>query len=137
MSGQDADLEKLYRSADYVIDDAGIKLTIRLDRLNPELQEFLRDQNIDTWAFMTAYNPHSQPSPPELNAARQTEMIRTIEGFGHRYFHGYGTGKEWDPEPSLFVLDIWREDALNIAASFEQHAILWGKSGGEPQLLWC
>jgi len=131
------DLENLYRHADYVIDDDGIRLTIRLDSPNPDLRDLLRNKRIGTWAFITAYNPHSRPAPPEQNAARQTEMIRTIERYGHRYFHGYGTGEDWDPEPSLFVLDISREHALSLAASFRQHAILWGERDGEPQLLWC
>jgi hypothetical protein len=137
MDVQDPDLEKLYRDADYVIDDAGVNLTIRLDRSNPELQVLLREQNARTWAFLTAYNPNSLPASPDQNAARQAELISTVEKHGHRYFQGYGTGEDWEPEASIFILDITRETAIALGQKFAQTAILWGKIDQEPELLWC
>ena len=137
MAEQDPDLEKLYRHADYVIDDAGLKLTIRLDRPNPDLKELLDAKDIGTWAFLTAYNPHSQPASNEQNAASQAELIRTIESHGHRYFRGYGTGEDWDPEDSIFVCNITRENAITLAQKFAQSAILWGQKDHEPELVWC
>ena len=137
MVEQDSDLEKLYRHADYVIDDAGIKLTIRLDSPDPDLHSLMHDQKASTWAFLTAFNPNSLPASPAQNAANQAELIRTVERHGHLYFQGYGTGEDWDPEASLFILEIPRETAIALAQKFNQSAILWGQRGEDPELVWC
>jgi hypothetical protein len=136
MALPDPELDHLYRHADYIIDEADVKLTIRLDRPNPKLHKMLRETNIGTWAFLTAYNPNSQPASPEQNTANQAELIRTVERHGHRYLNAYGTGDGWEPEDSLFVCDIDRETAISLGKKFGQSAILWGQIDSEPELVW-
>lgn len=131
------DLETLYRRAVYVVDDGEVKFTIRLGQENPELSEYLATLQVSTWAFMTAYNPHSQPASPEQNTARQTELIRLIDQQGYKYFKGYGTGNNWPREASIFILDIPRKEAVTLAQQFHQSAILWGEADHFPQLVWC
>lgn len=132
------DLDLLYRQARYVIDDGEAKFTIRLGADNAELREFLAGRGIATWSFLTAYNPQSKPLSDEENAARQAELVRSLDSQGFKYLNGYGTGDDWDPEASLFILDISREAALRLGRQFGQHAILWGESGvGGPELVWC
>jgi hypothetical protein len=133
----DPTLEVLYRQARYVVEDGDVKLTIRIGDENPTLKAFLRDGGIDTWAFMTAYNPWSTPLTETENRARQANLIIQLEDAGYTFLEGYGTGEDWDPEPSLFVLDISRDKAVSIAAQLEQHAILWGKTGEPAELVWC
>ena len=86
---------------------------------------------------MTAYNPKSTPLSDSDNQARQTEFINELTKAGYEFLRGYGTGDDWDPEPSLFVLDISRKNAVDIAARFGQHAILWGMAGEAAELIWC
>ena len=133
----DPELESLYRQARYVVEADDVRLTIRLGDGNAALNAFLRERGIDTWAFMTAYNPHSTPLTESENEARQANLIDQLDGAGYTYLEGYGTGDDWDPEPSLFVLGISRDKAVSIAAGHGQHAILWGQAGGDAELVWC
>lgn len=131
------DLDLLYRQARYVVDDDEVKFTIRLGIENAELHAFLLGRGISTWAFLTAYNPQSTPLSSEENAARQAELLRSLDAQGYAYLRGYGTGDDWDPEASLFILDISRKTTIELGRQFGQHAILWGETGGEPELVWC
>lgn len=137
MAQPDPDLETLYRTADYVIDDAGVNLTIRMDCENSGLRDLLRERNASSWAFLTAYNPNSLPATAEQNADAQAELVRIVELEGYEYFHGFGTGEGWDPELSLFILDIPLERAASLGTAFGQSAILWGETDLQPILVWC
>lgn len=131
------DLELLYRQANYVVDDVNVRLTIRLGGPNEALERFLVERGVSNWAFLTAYNPQSQPLSDQENAGRQAQLVRSLDAQGFKYLKGYGTGEDWDPEPSLFVLEIGRDTAIGVGRQFGQHAILWGEAGGEPELVWC
>ena len=47
-------LEAEYRRTDYIVDDDGLRFTIRLDRSNTGLDETLRSLQVSSWAFLTA-----------------------------------------------------------------------------------
>ncbi len=131
------DLETLYRRAMYVVDDGDVRFTIRLGLENAGLTQYLTARKAQSWAFLTAYNPHSLPATPEQNTARQAELIHVVEQQGYSYLKGYGTGEDWPPEASLFILDIPRTEAVNLAQKFHQSAILWGEADLDAELVWC
>jgi hypothetical protein len=131
------DLEHLYLSATYIVHDADDELTIRLGRGNAELDSLLKKAGAASWAFLTAYNPNSRPTDQHLNEESQSKLIDQLKLRGLRYLHGYGTGEEWEPEPSIFILDIQREAAVEMGREFGQSAILYGQKHGEPELVWC
>jgi hypothetical protein len=131
------DLETLYRRAIYVVDDGDVKITIRLGHENTELSDYLATLKASTWAFLTAFNPNSLPATLEQNTARQAELIQLVEQHGYSYLHGYGTGKDWLREASIFIIDIPHTEAIKLAQKFHQSAILWGEIGIEPELVWC
>ncbi|MFN2500644.1 MAG: DUF3293 domain-containing protein [Pyrinomonadaceae bacterium] len=132
-----SDLEAIYKNALYVVDAGPLKFTIRLDNENNSLREFLRLGKHTSWAFLTAYNPNSQPRADAENAARQSELVADLERKGFTTLEGYGTGENWHPEPSLFVLDIRRDEAIAVGTRFGQNAILWGSIDSDPELVWC
>ena len=131
-----AELEIVYRRTNYAVDDIDPDVTIRLDRDNPSLRAYLEAQGAGSWAFLTAYNPYSQSLPESENLERQDRLIRLLQDEGYRYYRGRGVGDDWE-EPSLFIVNITRGDAITIGKDFEQNAILWGEAGGEPELIWC
>jgi hypothetical protein len=133
----DPQLQQIYREARYVVQDGDVKLTIRLDDENAAVNAFLRERGIASWAFLTAYNPWSTLLTEPENQARQDNLVAQLKEAGYTFLEGYGTGDDWDPEPSLFVLDISRSRAVSIAAEYEQHAILWGQTDGAAELVWC
>ena len=128
-----------YYATSYVIDDGTVKFAIHLGGATEPLQEFLRDRRVAKWAFLTAWNPLSQPLSATENESRQIELIKMLDEQNYPYLRGFGVGDDpaWEPEQSLFILDISRDDAIGLARRFEQNAILWGEIGGEPELVWC
>ena len=133
----DYDLELLYRQARYVVQDGDVSFTIRLDDDNKPLNEFVHEHAIESWAFLTAYNPRSTPVPDAENQARQDQLRSELATAGYNFLNGYGVGDDWEREPSLFVIDISRDEAVKMAARYGQHAILWGHVNGPAELVWC
>jgi hypothetical protein len=129
-------LEADYHRTDYVVDDDPLCFTIRLDRPNTDLDIFLSALNASTWAFLTAYNPYSQRTSDDQNHARQAELVSLLKEDGYNYYQGRGVGEGWD-EPSIFIIEITRESAIDIGKQFEQNAILWGSTDDGPELIWC
>lgn len=132
-----SDLDALYRQARYVVDDDDVSFTIRIGDSNDGLKELLAERGTSAWAYLTACNPNSQPLSDEENEVRQAEFIERLIADGYTYLRGYGTGDDWDPEPSLLVLAIGRDAAVGLGREFGQNAILWGESDGVPELVWC
>ena len=58
-----------------------------------------------------------------------TKNYMTFEG------HGVGQDPTWEPELSLFIIGISKDDALKIGKEFEQNAIVYGLINETPQLL--
>ena len=129
-------LEAEYRRTDYIVDDDGLRFTIRLDRSNTGLDETLRSLQVSSWAFLTACNPCSKALTEEQNKSRQHQLTKLLDENGYRYFRAKGVGDGWQ-EPSLFIIEITRDAAIDIGKRFEQNAILWGAADAEPELIWC
>ena len=132
-------LYQAYLNTSYIIDDGAIKLTIRLYEWNTELRELLEFRGSPTWAFLTAYNPLSTPLPDSENLARQADLTTLLDEKRYSYLRGYGASDapNWEPEPSIFILDITRDAAIDLGKHFNQNAILWGEIGQFPELVWC
>jgi hypothetical protein len=109
------------------------RFTIRIGEWHPALDAWLGGQ---CWAFITAWNPGSQPLPAEENRRRQSELEDALSKGGWRYFPGAGVPEkdDWQPEESLLVTGISLEDALEVGRRFSQHAILWGMPGQLAQI---
>ncbi len=52
-------------------------------------------------------------------------------------FEGHGVGQDptWEPELSLFIIGISKDDVLEIGKKFEQNAIVYGKLNNSPELI--
>ena len=129
-------LEIFYRAAAYQAEDAGVDFDIRFDSDNAELQRFLSERRASCWAFLTAYNPYSEPLPESENELRQTALANLLDQEKYSYLKGCGRGDDWS-EPSFLILDIPRDKAISIGKRFQQNAILWGSIGQGAELIWC
>lgn len=110
------------------------RFTIRTGELHPGLDAWLEGKN---WAFITAWNPCSQPLPEEENRRRQRMLEDALREGKWRYFPGAGVPEDnsWQAEESFLIAGISLEDALELGKRFEQHAILWGLPGQVAQIL--
>lgn len=89
------------------------------------------------FAFVTAYNPRSQPLSGEENQKRHRELEREIQRLGLESAPGSGASPDgsWFEE-GFILFGVGLEPALELGRRFEQHAILWGE-GGRVGLAWC
>jgi hypothetical protein len=51
------ELEKAYHQTDYSFSDGTKTIVIRLDEANPDRVDYLNQEQITSWAYMTAWNP--------------------------------------------------------------------------------
>lgn len=132
-------LEAAYLSTDYRVDDApNGPFVIRLGELNIELEELLQVECEFTWAFVTASNPGSVAQSDEENSRRAAELQDRVRKRRWRYYLGSGVGRDgqWPAEPSLLILGIHAEDAIELAMQFGQNAIVVGAAGERARLAW-
>ena len=129
--------EEIYKDAEYVVEDGKRRFVIRVGETSGELDALLGEYQCETWAFISAHNPRSEELTPEENEARHIDFISYLND--HRYFAGFGQSPDglWTPEASLLIIGIERSEAVGIGIRFEQNAILAGRKGFPPELVWC
>jgi hypothetical protein len=128
-----AKLEPAYRATTYA---AGLSIRLRVGQPHPFLDDMMAFRGIEEYAYLTAWNPGSKELPDEENRVRQDALRARLRG-KHPVIEGVATADDgsWTEE-SLLVLGISRADALDLARSFGQVAILAGRRGGAPELAW-
>lgn len=126
-----------YRKTTYRILAPDAVIDVRIDAAPPELRELLDRHQAATWAFITAWNPQSQPLSPAENHARQQQLLSEVEREGWKTLPGLGIGDDgtWPPEESVLILGIPRGRALRLARRFDQSAIVYGERDGTAELL--
>lgn len=131
----DEQLRQAYLATSYEVPHLGIKLQIGIE--NWHLKEFLIDNNVFSWAFISAFNPFSQPLPDQENEQRHTKLIDFVNKRQWVFAEGLGVphSDDWIPEKSLFLLDISKKEAIHLGKIFEQNAIVFGHLGQAPELL--
>lgn len=114
-------------------------LELRVDHPSAALDHLLDRYCHNTWAFISAVNPGSQPLSQAANAKRHDQLCNVIINLHLPYFAGDGIpdAPDWTAEPGLMVLGISMRHAHDIASRFGQNAILAGTRGGVPTLHYC
>jgi len=133
----DQQLLEAYLATCYEVKDLGLK--IKIGDSNWHLEEFLVDNNVFTWAFISAYNPYSQVFSPSENEARHLQLIEAVQKLDKVFIEGFGVpaDEKWDAEKSLLILDIKRADAIFLGKKMEQIAVVCGRLGGVGELVIC
>ena len=131
----DQHLLEAYLNTTYEVKDLGLKL--KIGESNWHLEEFLVDNNVFSWAFVSAYNPFSKMLSIENNEARHLELVLAIEKMNLVKIEGYGVPEngDWEPEKSLLILGISKTEASDLGKKMEQNAIVFGRLGGVPELV--
>lgn len=135
------ELERLdaeYRATSYLMFLPEYTVALRVGEPSPVLDDWLSHNGYKSWAFVSAYNPRSQPLNEEANRTRHQQLIERVEARRRRWTEAMGCpdGNDWKPEFGLFLPGISRKDALALAARFKQNAILFGLRGEAPQLVY-
>ncbi|SMC22248.1 Protein of unknown function [Andreprevotia lacus DSM 23236] len=130
-----AELERAYRATRYCV--PALQLVLRIGEHSPALDALLRDNGLESWAFISAANPYSGVLCDYENRARHQNLLDAL--VGQPFWEGSGEPDSpgWLPEPSVLVLGIARDAALVLAQRFEQNAIVSGKLGEAAALIWA
>ncbi len=126
-------LIEAYKNTKYKVFEPN--LIIEIGKLNQELDDLLLKHDSKEWAFVTAYNPYSMVLTNDENKMRHYELKELTTNYVTFNGHGVGEDPEWEPELSLFIIGISKEEASLIGKKFEQNAIVYGELNNSPELL--
>jgi hypothetical protein len=128
-----------YERADYVVFDGNREVRFRIGGNSTRMGALLHRHGAQRWAFLTAWNPGSQPLPGSENDARQNALLERLISGGFQCLRGEGRGADpsWPPEESVLALDIPEHAARAIGRAFHQLAVVVGRRGTPARLLSC
>jgi hypothetical protein len=106
--------------------------------LPERMDQQLDEQQIGTFAFLSAWNPGSQPLDDWHNRWRNLNMELELHPHCRLLRRGLGIGEtgDWPPEESFWALGIAPDKAVEIARQFGQNALVFWKKGSLPALWW-
>ena len=107
------------------------EFTIKIDTIVSEVQQ------LNSWAFITAWNPSPKILSLEENKNRNQNLEDDIISFGLKYSNGIGISEDekWFEE-SFFIENISLEKANEWAVKQGQLAFVYGKKNGKTQLVY-
>lgn len=126
-------LIEAYKNTKYIVFEPDI--TIEIGILNQDVDELLIKHNSNEWAFVTAYNPYSRVLSNEENRVRHDELKVLTKDYITFEGHGVGEDPTWEPELSLLIIGITKDEASKIGTKFEQNAIVCGEINSFPELI--
>lgn len=131
-------LGQAYRSTAYRLHLGGVSLDIFPGCPSPRLAHWLCRQGARRFALITACNPSSCLLDVAENAARQARLAARLSALGLRFLPACNgpEAADWSPEPSFLVLDAPLALLLRLGRSFGQNALVAGRRGGRPRLVW-
>jgi len=131
----DQRLLEAYLATTYEVKHLGLQ--IKIGESNWHLEEFLVDNNMFSWAFISAWNPYSKTVSREENEIRHAKLIKEVESRKFPFSEGFGVpaDEQWEAEKSLLILGISRREAIFFGKRMEQNAVVWGRLGGVPELV--
>jgi hypothetical protein len=114
-------------------------LSIKIAETNQPLNVFLFDNNSFSWAFVSASNPYSAMLSDAENELRHNDLIEKVKTMKLRFCEGKGipADENWKAEKSLLILDISKQEAIEIGKAYNQNAIVFGKVNHAPELVFC
>tara|TARA_Y100001968_G_C19217144_1_gene647783 strand:- start:20 stop:460 length:441 start_codon:yes stop_codon:yes gene_type:complete len=132
-------LWEAYRSTRFEVHMPEGVLCIRVGQLHPDLDAMMAVFGASCWCYVTASNPGSAILSDEMNGARYESLLQQLTAADYRVFDGWGRGEDpnWEPERSLLVLQIAREQSVLLGRQFAQNAVVWGQAGGIAELVDC
>jgi hypothetical protein len=129
-------LETAYRATRYRVEHPDGSFVLRIGVRSRTLDRLLTRHGHRTWAFVTAWNPLSEITPSEQNAAWQSRLEYDASRRWGPIFAGRGEGDGWPAEVSLLILGISEFDASELARNYRQAAVVVGNFGEPARLVW-
>lgn len=130
------DLIKAYHQTTYMTLEVP-KLEIKIGKFNSMLNDYLKENEIKYWAFITAENPNSTKLGKEENADRNTLLEKRLIKEKYIFVRGIGVPNDdkWDAENSYLVFNITKNKAKELCSMFNQNAFAFGEIDQIPELV--
>ncbi|MFA5669868.1 MAG: DUF3293 domain-containing protein [Balneolaceae bacterium] len=128
-------LKDAYSNTTYTVHKLGIN--IRIGETGRKLNSLLKKNDVNSWAYITAWNPFSEELDAENNSKRNDRLLLEIKTKGLIYYIGTGVPDkgDWTPEESFLILGISLIDAKSLGKHFEQNAIIFGELNKPARLI--
>lgn len=90
------------------------------------------------WAIVTPCNPGSRPTDASANVAALARLHAELRELGWRHVPSLNrdSSGRWPDEPGALLVDVAEDDARALGRRFGQNAIVYGRLGQAPVLLW-
>ena len=129
-----------YRRAEYRVGLPQAELVLRVGQCDAADEKHLRDEAAikSHWAIVTPCNPGSRRLSAEENAHLLKQLMEIVEGLGLAFAGclNRDPSGQWPDEPGILLCDPPPGFAEELGRHFRQNAILAGKLGEAPQLVW-
>jgi hypothetical protein len=136
MTSIDPILRRKYEETEYRVESRDAPLVLRVGRASRELAHLFRDRGVASAAFVSAFNPYSQPSDEAENAAANQRLEGELRQRRLVYLRGVGSDPQGNwREPSFLVLGITREEAEALGRAYRQNAIVFADADALPELV--
>ncbi|HTV03037.1 MAG TPA: DUF3293 domain-containing protein [Luteitalea sp.] len=126
-----------YRRTEYRVEWTVEPFVLHVDQPSPTLLRCHAAFGVHDSTFITAWNPHSSPTPADANAAAMARLAHHIATRGLQTLPGVGidpSGK-WAGEESLLVLGLDAPSAVEMARAFGQNAVVCAGPDAVPRLV--
>ena len=126
-------LLEAYKATCYEILNPKIKIFIGQE--NEELQTFLKENEIKSWCFITAWNPYSKGLSKDENEELNIKLKNDLKPYKIYAAHGKDSIGNWPPEASFFVANIDENDAIALGKKYQQNAFVYGILNEKAKLI--
>ena len=127
-----AELAAAYATADYVVVLDGEPMPLRVGEPATDLEAYVPASR---YAFITAWNPASQPRSDSANEAADSLLVAQLDAVGAPRHPAWAQGPsgEWR-EPGWLVAGIGEDDLVRLATEFGQAGVLDWHAGQAVRL---
>lgn len=130
----DERLRDAYLATDYFFEG----FTLNIGHRHPAFDAWLSGHGLTNYAFLTPYNPFSQPRLEAGNHRALKQLYNLLDGNNIPYgpAEARDPSGEWPAEVGVFLFNVPPSLVHQLGRLFQQFAVVEGKVGGVPLLVW-
>ncbi|TXF91147.1 DUF3293 domain-containing protein [Neolewinella aurantiaca] len=131
----DEELQTAYLATEYLCKD----FVLKIGESHPDFDAFMLSGGHHAYAFLTAWNPRSDALPAAENIARGQQLLLQLEERNLTFMPAVtrDPSGEWGVEEGVFIFNAPPESVLELAAAWQQNAVVLGARGAVPRLVWA